>query len=58
MCVQCIAGAATAAAGATGLRAWLAARFGHHLTPRRKQAMTVVLLSAGVLAGGLVGPTP
>jgi hypothetical protein len=58
MCVQCMAGAATAAATATGLRAWAAVRFARHLTPRRKRAMTVVLLSAGVLAGGLVGPTP
>jgi hypothetical protein len=58
MCMQCIAGAAASGAAATGLRAWLAVRFGHHLTAQRKRVLTVVLLSAGVLAGGLVGPTP
>jgi hypothetical protein len=58
MCMQCVAGATAAAASATGLRAFLAARFGHLMTARRKRAMTIALLSAGVLAGGLVGPTP
>jgi hypothetical protein len=58
MCVQCIAGAAGVAAAATGLRAWLAVRFGHWLTPRRKRALTATLVTAGVLAGGVVGPTP
>lgn len=58
MCAQCFAGAAVAAASATGLRAWLSARFAHLMSPRRKTAMTVTLLSAGVLAGGIIGPTP
>jgi len=40
------------------LRAWLAARFGHRMTPELKRAMTIALLSAGVIAGGLIGPTP
>lgn len=58
MCVQCIAAAASAGAAATGLRAWLGARYGHWLTPRRRRALTATLLTAGVLAGGVVGPTP
>lgn len=58
MCVQCAMGAAAAAAGATGMRAWLAARAGPWFTPRRRKAVTGVLIVAGVLAGGLVGPTP
>jgi hypothetical protein len=48
----------TAAAAATGLRAWAATRFGHLLTPRRKRALTGVLMAAGVLAAGAIGPTP
>ena len=51
-------GAATAAAGATGLRAWLAARYGARLTPRRKKAITGMLIGGGVVASGLIGPTP
>jgi hypothetical protein len=58
MCVQCWAGAMTAGAAATGTRAWLAARFPNLLTPRRKKALTGVLLAAGVLAAGAIGPTP
>jgi len=52
--MQCIAGAMAAGAGATGLRAWLAVRLG----PRQKRALTGVLVAGGVLAAGLVGPTP
>ena len=48
----------TAVAGATGLRAWVMVRFGHLLTPRRKRALTGVLMAAGVLAAGAIGPTP
>ena len=58
MCVQCLAGAMTAGAAATGLRAWLAAHAGAWLTPRRKRALTGVLVIGGVLAAGVVGPTP
>jgi hypothetical protein len=56
MCVQCMAGAMTAAAGATGVRAWLAMRFGHLMTPRRKKAMSAALIIGGVIASGLIGP--
>jgi len=58
MCMQCIAGAMTAGAAATGTRAWLAAHAGPWLTPRRKRAITGALIAAGVLAAGIVGPAP
>ena len=58
MCVQCIAGAMTAGAAATGVRAWLAVHAGAWLTPGRKRALTGVLIAAGVLGSGVVGPTP
>jgi hypothetical protein len=58
MCVQCIAGAMTAGAAATGSRVWLVSRAGAWLTPRRKRALTGVLVVGGVLAAGVVGPTP
>jgi hypothetical protein len=47
-----------AGAAATGSRWWLVARFRNALTPGRKKALSAVLITAGVLAGGLVGPTP
>jgi hypothetical protein len=58
MCVQCLAGAMTAGAAATGARAWLAAHAGGWLTAGRKRALTGVLIAAGVVGAGLVGPTP
>jgi hypothetical protein len=58
MCVQCAMGAAGVAAGATGIRAWLVIRFGRYLTPGRRRMITGVLITGGVLASGLVGPTP
>lgn len=58
MCVQCIAGAMAAGATATGARAWLAAHAGSWLTPARKRALTGLLLTAGVLSAGVIGPTP
>ena len=57
MCMQCMAGAMTAAAGASGSRTWIVARFGHLLTPRRKQALSIALIVAGVVVSGLVGPS-
>jgi hypothetical protein len=56
--MQCMAGAMTAGAAATGARAWFAVRFGHLLTPGRRRAMTGVLIVGGVLAAGAIGPTP
>jgi hypothetical protein len=58
MCIQCIAGAMTAGAAATGSRWWLVARFRDKLTPGRKKALSAVLIGAGVLAAGAIGPTP
>ena len=48
----------TAGAAATGVRGWVDARAGPWLTPRRKTWLTRVLIAAGVLAAGLIGPTP
>jgi hypothetical protein len=58
MCMQCLAGAMTAGAAATGVRAWIGVRWGHLLTPGRKRAFTGALIVAGVLAAGTIGPTP
>jgi hypothetical protein len=56
--MQCVAGAMAAGAAATGSRWWIVARFQQALTPGRKKALTAVLITAGVLAGGMIGPTP
>jgi hypothetical protein len=45
MCAQCMASAATVAAGATGLRAWLAASAFSWMTPVRLKRVTVALLA-------------
>jgi hypothetical protein len=58
MCMQCMMGAMSAGAGASGLRAWLVARAPRWLTPSRRRLATRVLMIAGVLAGSVVGPTP
>jgi hypothetical protein len=58
MCIQCLAGAMAAGAAASGSRWWLVARFQRALTPGRRKALSAVLIGAGVLAGGLIGPTP
>jgi hypothetical protein len=58
MCMQCIAGAMTAGAAATGSRAWIVAHAERWLTPGRKRAITSALIVVGVLGAGVVGPTP
>ena len=58
MCMQCMAGAMTAAAGASGTRSWIVARFGHLLTPRRKRVLSIALIVAGVVVSSLIGPSP
>jgi hypothetical protein len=58
MCVQCLAGAMAAGAAATGSRWWLVTRFRSALTPGRKKALSAILITAGVLVGGMIGPTP
>jgi hypothetical protein len=50
MCVQCMMGAMTAGAGATGVRSWLATRRWAWLTPQRLHRATIVLLGGGLLA--------
>lgn len=57
MCMQCMVGAMSAGATATGARAWLVARAPLWLTPARKRCLTYVLLALGVLAAGVVGPS-
>jgi hypothetical protein len=47
----------TAGAAATGARAWLAAHAGQWLTAGRKRALTGLLIAAGVLGAGVIGPT-
>jgi len=48
MCAQCMATAATAAAGVTGVRAWLATRGWSWLTPRRLRSATAALVAIAV----------
>lgn len=54
MCAQCMAAAATTAAAATGIRAWLAARSPGWLTPVRLRRVSAGLLTAAVIGAGLV----
>ena len=48
MCAQCMASAATVAAGATGLRAWLAATQYQWVTPVRLKRLTAGLLTVAL----------
>jgi hypothetical protein len=57
MCMQCAAGAMTAGAAATGLRAWVVCHAGAWLTPRRKMMLSRALVASAVLAAGLIGPS-
>jgi hypothetical protein len=54
MCMQCMAGAMTAVAGATGIRAWLASRGFSWLTPRRMRLATLSLIGLALI-GASVG---
>lgn len=54
MCMQCMAGAMTATAGATGIRAWLATRAFAWLTPKRLKAITFALVAVALLASMLL----
>ncbi len=55
--MQCMAGAMTATAAATGTRAWLVARAPAWLTPGRRRTATRALIALGVLGSGVIGPT-
>jgi hypothetical protein len=54
MCMQCMAGAMTATAGAAGIRAWLATRAFGWLTPKRMKAITMVLIGAVLIASAVL----
>lgn len=53
MCAQCMASAATIAAGATGLRAWLAAARLRWVTPQRLKWATGALMTVAVVLAGV-----
>jgi len=50
MCAQCMMGAMTAGAGATGARTWLATRHWTWLTEQRLKRITVTLISVALVA--------
>jgi hypothetical protein len=54
MCMQCMMGAMSATATASGARSWLATRRWAWLTPKRLQRITVVLLAAVLVASATV----
>jgi hypothetical protein len=54
MCMQCMMGAMTAGAAASGTRSWLATRCWAWLTPGRLHAVTVALLVAALAASATV----
>jgi hypothetical protein len=51
--MQCVATAMTVGAGATGVRAFLAARQPRWLTPSRLRLLTAILITVGILAVGI-----
>lgn len=50
MCMQCMLNAMAASAGATGARSWLGSRRFQWMTPARLKVVTIVLISAALLA--------
>ena len=54
MCAQCMATAATVAGGASGLRAWLAAKRFSWLSPVRIKRLTFGLVVAVIVVSGTV----
>lgn len=54
MCMQCMAGAMTAGAAATGARAWLATRSYGWLTPIRLRRATIGLFAAALIASAFI----
>ena len=55
MCAQCMAGAAAAVGGASGLRAWLAVGRPGWMTEARLKRLTFGLSVAAILAAGALG---
>jgi hypothetical protein len=59
MCMQCMMGAMTAGAGASGARAWLGRMKLSWLTPRRLRRITIALVVVALgLATTIAGSTP
>jgi hypothetical protein len=58
MCIQCVAGAMTAVGAASGSRLWLEARFSALARPRVQKVARRSIVVAGVLAAGVLGPSP
>lgn len=60
MCVQCMVGATTAVAGASGIRVWLRAWSPNWLTPTVMKRVTFALVVGVLLASSLLltGATP
>jgi len=54
MCMQCMMGAMSAGAAATGTRSWLATRRWRWLTPERLRAITIALVAAALIASTVV----
>lgn len=54
MCAQCMMGAATAAAGATGARSWLALRRPRGLSDGALHRATVILIALALVASAIV----
>jgi hypothetical protein len=53
MCMQCLATASVTVGTASGVRAWVKLKAGDRLTPGRMRAITIALLTVGVLAAGI-----
>jgi hypothetical protein len=54
ICMQCMMGAMTAGAAATGTRSWLATRRWAWLTPVRLRRITLTLMVGGLVAAATV----
>jgi hypothetical protein len=54
MCMQCMMGAMTAAAGASTTRSWLATRQWAWLTPERLRRITIGLVVAALVASATI----
>lgn len=53
MCMQCAATATVAVGSASGIRAWLRGHGGAWLTPKRRRAITIGLLTLAVIVSGI-----
>jgi hypothetical protein len=54
MCMQCMMGAMSAGAAASGTRSWLATRRWAWLTPERLRRITIALVGAALIASTVV----